>query len=118
MSDLLEYKTYYGTIEYCKNNKNLQGRIIGINMVICYEGKSIKEIEKNFQKAIDNYLDACKENSVEPEKAYRGNLRLRLPEKLHQALDIASNLKNKSINTLIIDSIEHYKPVKQILKQL
>jgi predicted HicB family RNase H-like nuclease len=38
------------------------GKVIGIQSLISYEGKTGKELKKDFQEAIDEYLEACKIN--------------------------------------------------------
>lgn len=42
-------------------------------------------LKKSFQKAVDNYLDACKRFGQKPNKPYSGNLMLRVPLETHAA---------------------------------
>jgi len=41
MSDLMEYKGYYGTVEFSATDKVLFGNVIGIKGLISYEGDSV-----------------------------------------------------------------------------
>lgn len=56
----LEYKGYTGSIEYSKEDDLLYGKVLGIRGLISYEGRTGKELEKDFKEVIDNYLTDCK----------------------------------------------------------
>jgi predicted HicB family RNase H-like nuclease len=61
MSDVLQYKGYYGSVDYDRRDDILHGRLLGISDVISYEAASISELKQDFQNAVDDYLDACDE---------------------------------------------------------
>ena len=67
MSSLLSYKNYNGTVEHSKEDNCLYGKVIGIKSLLSYEGDSAKELEQDFQNAIDTYLEDCEERNIEPE---------------------------------------------------
>lgn len=71
MSDLLSYKNYNGTVEFSKEDNCLFGKVIGIKSLISYGGASVKELEKDFHNAVDEYLEDCKERNIEPEQPYK-----------------------------------------------
>ena len=50
MSDLLSYKNYNGTVEYCKEDRCLFGKVIGIKSLLSYEGNSVQELEQDFKE--------------------------------------------------------------------
>lgn len=68
MSNLLSYKNYNGTVEYSKEDNCLFGKVVGIKSLLSYEGDSVQELEQDFQNVIDEYLEDCKERSVEPKQ--------------------------------------------------
>ena len=74
MSNLLEYKDYLGTVEYSSSDKVLYGKVIGINGLVSYEGDSIESLQADFEEAVDDYLEMCAEQGVEPQKTYKGLL--------------------------------------------
>lgn len=37
------------------------GKMIGINDLVSFEGTSVKELEKEFQEAVEDYLATCRE---------------------------------------------------------
>lgn len=49
----------------------LYGKVLGINSLISYEGESVTELQRDFEGAVDDYLEVCAENGTEPEKHIR-----------------------------------------------
>ncbi|MCL2198818.1 MAG: type II toxin-antitoxin system HicB family antitoxin [Defluviitaleaceae bacterium] len=68
MNNHLSYKGYTGTVEYTAEDDILFGKVIGIRGLISYEGESISSIKKCFVDAIDDYLEMCKQEGLEPQK--------------------------------------------------
>ena len=71
MDNMMEYKGYYGTVEFSGTDSVLFGKVAGISGLISYEGDSIKSLRADFEGAIDDYLKICAEKGVEPERVYR-----------------------------------------------
>lgn len=54
----LEYKGYSGSIDYCEEDDCFFGRVLGVNKdLISYEGSTIDELRKDFQNAVNDYLE-------------------------------------------------------------
>jgi predicted HicB family RNase H-like nuclease len=105
--DKLEYKGYYGSIEYSKEDDCLFGKILGMpNNLISYEGNTATELYTDFKEAIDSYLDYCKEKGIKPRKSYNGVLNIRIPSEIHGKIAMIAENSGTSINTFIRDSIE------------
>ena len=55
----LEYKGYYGSIEYSNEDDCLFGKVLGMpDNLISYEGNTASELYTDFKDAIDTYLDS------------------------------------------------------------
>jgi len=103
----LEYKGYYGSIEYSKENKCLYGKVLGMTKdSITYEGNTVEELEDDFINAIESYLDGCKEMGIKPRKGYNGVLNIRIPAEVHTQIALYVENQGTSINAFIRDSIE------------
>ena len=63
----LEYKGYLGSIEYSENDETLFGKVQHIKGLISFEGCNISDLKKDFEEAVDEYLEECKEEGIEPE---------------------------------------------------
>ncbi len=106
MSNLLSYKIYNGTVEYSKEDDCLFGKVIGIRSLLSYEGKSVKELQQDFQRAIDKYLADCKKRNVEPEQPYKGTFNVRISPELHRNIAIYAMEHGKTLNAAVEEAIE------------
>jgi predicted HicB family RNase H-like nuclease len=103
----LEYKGYYGSIEYSQEDDCLFGKVMGMpNNLISYEGNTAAELFTDFKDAIDTYLDFCLRNGIKPCKGYNGILNIRIPSEMHSRIAIYAESHGSSINSFIRDSIE------------
>lgn len=108
MDNLLKYKGYYGTVEYCSNNQMLTGKVIGVNRLISYKGESVDALIHDFEAAVDDYLDLCEEKGLEPDKTYKGCFNVRVCPDLHKDLVLYSAAKGKNLNTVVEEAIREY----------
>ena len=62
-STFKEYKGYTGSIEYDVEDKIHYGKVLFTNKnhLVNYEAENIVELEEEFHKAVDDYLEFCKE---------------------------------------------------------
>lgn len=61
----MEYKGYHASI---LKSKIYTGKIKGIEDLVLFECESLDELEQEFHKSVDDYLQFCKEVGKEPEK--------------------------------------------------
>ena len=108
MSNILEYKGYYTKIEYCKEDKVLYGEIEGINDLVNFECEKIEDVEKEFKRAVDDYLLICSEMEVEPDKTYKGSFNVRIAPILHKEVAQLAYNNNESLNQVVEKAIQHY----------
>jgi len=108
MNNLLSYKNYNGTVEYSDEDDCLFGKVVGLKSLISYEGSSIQELKKEFQNAIDEYLDDCKEKNIEPEQPYKGSFNVRISPALHRKIAIYAIQHGQSLNSTVEEAIEKY----------
>lgn len=108
VNNVLEYKGYYGTVEYSSKDNILCGKVIGIDGLISYEGDSLKTLKADFEEAVDDYLEMCSEKGVEPQKYYKGSFNVRIDPELHQKLVIYSYAHNQSLNSAVETAIRRY----------
>lgn len=101
----LEYKGYTGSIEYSREDDLLYGKVLGINGLISYEGKTGKELENDFRKSIDTYLGECKDEGKTPEKPFKGSFNVRVSPEIHQKAALLAMERKMSLNSFIAESI-------------
>lgn len=101
----LKYKSYLGSIEYSPEDGILYGKVLGIQDLISYEGRTGAELEKDFQEAIDEYLTLCAEKNISPEKPYKGSFNVRLSPELHERAALIAREEKMSLNNFVAESI-------------
>ena len=108
MSDLLEYKGYQGTVEFSATDNLLFGSVIGIRGLILYHGDSIQSLKKCFENMIDDYLEMCAEENLEPQKTYKGKFNVRISPELHKKLAHYGAVHGQSLNSTVEEAIRRY----------
>ena len=108
MNNVLVYKDYYGTVEFCLEDKILFGKVIGINDHITYHGSDVKAIQEDFQNAVEAYVEHCIEIGKEPEKMYKGSFNIRIKPELHKDLAVYSAIHGMSLNSAVEKAIREY----------
>lgn len=108
MKNILEYKGFYGSVEYSQEDDCLFGKILFVEDLILYEGNCVDEIRKNFQESVDEYIEDCKELGKDPFKKFKGTLNVRLTPDLHKKAALKAESQRRSINSIIAEAIEKY----------
>ena len=78
------YKGYEGIAEFDEDAHILSGEVLGLKDVITFQGESVSELEQAFHDSVDDYLEWCSEDGVDPEKPYSGKMLLRFDPNLHR----------------------------------
>ena len=108
MKNVLEYKDYFGSVEYSGDDEVFYGKILGIKALVLFEGQSVNELKSAFQEAVDDYIDTCREMNLELEKPFKGSLNIRIGRELHQKAAIAAEQNKTSINQVIKEALDKY----------
>ena len=109
----MNYKGYIGTISFSEKDRVFYGKVEGINGLVNFEGRSVDELTKAFHDAIDDYLQYCKSQGIEPHKTYSGLLNIRIGPKTHAIIATLAKQEGVTINSFIRTAIE-----KQIAAKL
>ncbi len=107
MSSTLNYKGYVGSVEFSEPDGVFYGRILGISALISYEGETAKELVEDFRGAIDDYLELCANEGIEPEKAYKGSFNVRISPELHKEAAIYAINHQMSLNSFVEDAVKN-----------
>ena len=108
MSNVVEYKGYYGTVEFSGEDNLFYGKVIGVNSLISFEGDTVESLKNDFKEAIDDYLALCAEKNIQPEKTYKGSFNVRVSPQLHKTLAIYATSRGQTLNSVVEEAIEHY----------
>ncbi len=105
---MIEYKEYAAVIEFDDSVGRLHGRVVnsGAYPIATFEATDVEGIRNEFHKSIDEYLNACKEDGVEPRKPFSGRLSVRLGPDLHRRVAGSAAQRGISINSWIMQALE------------
>jgi len=108
MSDLLDYKGYSGSIEYSATDNVLHGKVLGVRSLLSYEGNSLDSLRSDFEDIIDDYLETCAEDGIEPEKPYKGKFNVRVSPELHRLLAVYAIANGQTLNATVEEAIKRH----------
>jgi len=115
MSNLLKYKNYSGSVEFCAEDAVFYGKVHGINDLITFEGESVNQLQSAFKESVNDSLDTCDKIGKEPEKTYRGSFNVRVPVEVHKEAALIAFQNKLSLNELVkialMYTIEHKNDV-------
>jgi predicted HicB family RNase H-like nuclease len=108
MGQTIEYKGYDGSVLYSAEDRLLHGRILGIRDMVLYDGSSIREIEKNFRGAVDEYLAFCEAEGKTPDLPFKGSFNVRIPQDLHQRAALYAEEHDLKLNAVVQLALKDY----------
>lgn len=103
---MMEYKGYIGVVEFDDKAQIFHGDVINTRDVITFQGTSVEEIQKAFHESIDDYIEWCEKDGVNPEKPYSGKFNLRLSPELHKEVAVTAKKLKLSINSFVEKAIQ------------
>ncbi len=112
MKDLMEYKGYFGAVHYDPDEPIFYGQLEFIKALISYEASDAVGIKRAFEEAVDDYLQMCEKEEIEPERPFKGSLNIRLGHKLHQEVALAAIRKKLTINSYICAVLKNAKKIR------
>jgi len=108
VSDLIEYKGYFGSVEFSAADNSLFGKVLGIKGLISYEGNSLNSLKDDFEGAIDDYLTMCVEEGIEPQRVCKGKFNVRISPEIHKRLVLYSAAHGQTLNSTVEEAIKNY----------
>lgn len=113
--NILSYKGYNTRIVYDNKIGKLTGIIEDINDLVYFESDNTESIVNEFHLAVNDYLDFCNENGIEPDKSFKGTFNVRIDTDLHKKLSQYAFLHGESLNSAVEKSIKffiEYQPLE------
>jgi len=108
MKDMMEYKGYFGSVQYNDEDEVFYGKIAFVRSLVSYEGESVKELKQAFCESVDDYLELCEETGKKPELPFKGTFNVRTGAELHRKAAIFAETHQTNLNTVVKDALEQY----------
>jgi predicted HicB family RNase H-like nuclease len=99
--NVLQRKGFKGSVEYSGDDNLLVGKILDIEALIMYSGESVADISAAFVDAVEDYLETCAREKIEPEKPYSGSFNVRVTGELHRSAVMVARKRGQSLNALV-----------------
>lgn len=104
----MEYKGYFGKVEFDDEADIFYGEVINLRDVVTFQGETVKELRKAFHDSVDDYLEFCAARGEEPEKPYSGKFVVRVDPELHKTISIQARKNGKSLNAWVHEALAEF----------
>lgn len=108
MSNTMEYKGYVGNVEFSERDGVFFGKVLGIRALLSYEGTTAQELIEDFHSVVDDYLELCSNQGIEPEKSYKGSFNIRISPDLHKKVAVYALSNQVSLNSVVEEALLNY----------
>ena len=98
---MLEHKGYYAEVNVDLEYGILFGQSVGMKDGFTFQAKSVDDVIPAFHQAVEDYLEFCAADKVEPAKPFSGKIALRVPPEIHRAAVSTAKEQGKSLNAWI-----------------
>ena len=105
---VLEFRNYQGSIEYDEESETLHGKVLHVRDLITYEAETAKGLKKAFHDSVNDYLETCEAEGIEPDKPYSGSFNVRPGVALHEQLARMAAIRGRSINALVKEALSDF----------
>lgn len=110
--DILKYKDYEGTAELDMARRVCRGKILFIDDLVTYETESPAELQREFEAAVDDYIDTCTSLGREPQKPLKGQFNVRIPPTLHKGAVLRALADGVSLNDVVVRAVDAFVNVR------
>lgn len=107
MQNILKHKGFIGSVECSMEDNILHGKILHINGLITYEAETPAELQNEFQCAVDDYIEFCEAQGVDPYKSFNGKFNVRISPELHKKATLLATKKEMTLNAFVTQAIEN-----------
>jgi len=108
MKNMMEYRDYFGSVEYSNDDETFYGKVAFVRALISYEGETVKELKQAFRESVDDYLKLCRQQGKKPEQPFKGTFNVRTGPELHRKAAIYAESHNTNLNQVVKEALENF----------
>lgn len=109
---ILKYRDYEGTAELDTDRMVCRGRILFIDDLVTYEAEAPTGLQKEFESAVDDYIETCAALGRETKKPLKGQFNVRIPPELHKAATLRALADGVSLNGVMVRALDAFVGVR------
>lgn len=106
LTNILKYDGYCAEFGYDESADAFHARVIGLNDVIDFYGRSIDDLKAEFRNSIDDYVSWCREEGEEPERTWSGKMTLRPTDEQRRRYLVAAAAQKKSVSAWMLETLD------------
>ncbi|MCL2296682.1 MAG: type II toxin-antitoxin system HicB family antitoxin [Proteobacteria bacterium] len=107
MNNLMTIGGQQAVIHYDPEINMFRGEFVGLaNGGADFYAEDVNGLRREGEISLRVYLDMCREDGVEPFRAFSGKFNVRVPPALHAACAAAAESSGKSLNQWIVDALQ------------
>jgi predicted HicB family RNase H-like nuclease len=108
MTTLLEYRGYFGDIEFSEEDEVFHGKLAYIRDLVTFEATDAKGLKQAFHEAVDDYLEFCAEQGRQPDEPLKGSFNVRPGRELHRRAMTMARRREMNLNGLVTEALRRY----------
>ena len=118
--NILRYKDFEGSAEVDTERLVCFGKLLFIADLVTYESDSVQGLQREFEAAVDDYVETCRQLGREPMKPCRGQFNVRVPPEVHRAAARRAIIDNSSLNDVVRRALVAYlqPPPERVFDQI
>jgi predicted HicB family RNase H-like nuclease len=106
--DILKHRNYEGTAELDMSRGVCRGKILFVDDLITYEASTPKELQREFERAVDDYIETCRALKRAPKKPLKGAFNVRVPPEMHKAAILRGLSDNVALNEIVVRALHAF----------
>ena len=107
-SQVMKYKDQIGSVEFDFEDNCLHGQLLHISDLVTYEAETLEHLRREFEAAVDDYLDTCAELGVEANKPFKGSFNVRIGPELHKQITFKASELGISVNDAVTRAVSDF----------
>lgn len=107
-TNTMQHKNYTCQVLYSNVTDSLTGKVLGMNSLPAFSGKTVGELREAFHHVIDEYLLSCNEKGETPARAFTGNFTVRTTPAIHEALTLHAVSQHTVLAQVMQSAIYEY----------
>ncbi|WP_321393485.1 type II toxin-antitoxin system HicB family antitoxin [uncultured Desulfuromusa sp.] len=108
MNNVLKHKGFLGSINISIEDGIVFGKLLFINDLILYQAETVPALKDEFEAAVDDYIETCKQLNREPQKPCSGTFNVRIGSELHQKVAEYAVENDIKVNEVVKQSITQF----------
>jgi len=114
--DILNYKGYEGTAEVDMSSHCCRGKLLFIDDLVTYEAETPAGLQREFELAVDDYLETCASVGKEPQRPFKGLFNVRISPDLHRSAALRAVADGVFLNEVVVAALKHYLATRAVHK--